>query len=109
MKTEIETFEQLCAMPIGSEVYKVESNDVRRYKIACSYPSHALKAILITYGTNEGCSKWISETHIKTGKMFLSYDSAVDKLIEDMQSDLEAVKRIYKDDRLKRPQPNEVR
>jgi hypothetical protein len=92
----IKTLDELMAMPIGSEVYRVENNDVIKYKIACHYPSEYLESVLITFGTNDGCSKWISKIHIETGRMFTEYDESVDKLLLDMEADIKSVRNIYK-------------
>ncbi|MBB6109725.1 hypothetical protein SAMN05421821_105142 [Mucilaginibacter lappiensis] len=91
----VKSIQQLMNLPIGSEVHKVENNDVRRYVIACHYPdkSNTIKSVLLTYGTSDYANKWISQ--ITIGKLYLDRRSAVQRLISDMESDLEAVKRLY--------------
>lgn len=95
MNSLIESIEQLAAMPYASEVYTIEKNDVRSYKVIGLYPTKSFTAVLLTYGTNEGCSRWISKMHIESRRFFTDYQDAVKSLVTIMEADLEAVKRIY--------------
>ena len=88
-------WEEFKQLQPGATVHKVEHNDVREYKIVGKYPSKSVQSIMITCGTNEGCSKWINEFSFNDRKLYKTRESAVDRLVKDMESDLEAVKRIY--------------
>lgn len=95
MSSKIKTLDELKALSIGSEVYLVEKNEVYKYTICCHHPNKNLELVLISYGTNQGCTKWLGEFGVTITKIYTDHTEAVNRLISDIESDLEAIKRIY--------------
>ena len=95
MNEPIKSLEELKALPIGSQIYIVQNSDVRSYTICCHHPNPAIDSVLISYGTGDSCSKWVGKTRAEHGNIYVDYKIAVNRLIADLESDLEAVKRIY--------------
>lgn len=93
--TEREEIFNILSNSIGKKIYLIENNDVRGYTIVANHPSPHLKSVCISYGTNDGCTKWLGEHAAKTKDIFGDYQSAVKCLIGKMEEDLRAVKEIY--------------